>query len=207
VENVLKDGNAGRPAPEIYVLQTAMHPIGDELNLAIRTTGDPAAVASTLREAVPALDPGAAIGQMTPLASELSASVAQPRFATAVLGVFAAIALVLASIGMYGVLSYAVAQRRRELGLRRALGASRRDLTVLVLREGLLVASAGLAAGVLAATGLTRLLTALLFGVTPLDVVAYAAAPAILLPVAAAACLFPALRASAVDPSISLRGE
>jgi len=105
------------------------------------------------------------------------------------------------------VLSYSVAQRRRELGLRLALGASRRDVVVLVLREGLMVASAGLAAGVLAATGLSRLLTGLLFGVTPLDAAAYAVAPALMLPVAAAACLVPALRAAAVDPANVLRGE
>ena len=123
------------------------------------------------------------------------------------LGTFAALALALASVGLYGVLSYGVAQRRRELALRAALGARRADLVGLVLREGLAVTIAGAALGLVAATGLTRWMQGVLFGVTPLDAVSFALAPVVLLPVAVAACLLPARRAGATDPAVALRGN
>lgn len=207
VGDILKGGNADQPIPEIYLLQTAERSIGEELNVVVRTKGDPSGLVSTLRDAVRALDPRAAVGQAAPLVEGVQASVAQPRFGTAVLLTLAAIALLLTSIGLYGVLSYTVAQRRREFGVRLAIGAARRDVLSLVLRQGLSVTAAGLVIGVLAASSLARLLSGLLFGVTPLDGLAYAAAPLLLLPAALLACLAPALRASAVDPSITLRGE
>jgi ABC-type antimicrobial peptide transport system permease subunit len=132
---------------------------------------------------------------------------AQPRFATTLLVTFAAVALALASVGLYGVLSYAVSQRRRELAVRAALGAPRGELVALVLREGLLVTSIGLALGLAGAAALTRVMQSLLFGVTPLDPVAFAAAPALLVPVACLACLLPANRAASTDPAEALRAE
>jgi putative ABC transport system permease protein len=124
-----------------------------------------------------------------------------------VLVTVAVLALALASIGLYGVLSYSVSQRRRELGVRAVLGADRGDLIRLVLREGLVVTSAGLIVGLLAAVALTRLMEDLLFGVTPLDAVSFATAPLVLLAVAIAACLLPAGRAAATDPAVALRSD
>ena len=123
------------------------------------------------------------------------------------LAAFALLALVLASVGLYGVLSYGVSQRRRELGVRAALGASPRDLVGIVVREGLVVATVGLAAGLAASAALTRFMQAALFGIEPLDAVSFAAAPLMLLLVAGAACLLPAARAAATDPAEALRFE
>ncbi|HEU4787279.1 MAG TPA: FtsX-like permease family protein, partial [Gemmatimonadaceae bacterium] len=117
------------------------------------------------------------------------------------------LALVLASVGLYGMLSYAVVRRRRELGVRAAIGAGRRDLVTLVVSEGLARAVAGIVIGLAVAAFATEWMRSLLFGVTPLDPAAYAAAPALLLPVAFAACLGPAWRAAATDPAVVLRGE
>ena len=118
---------------------------------------------------------------------------------------FAALALVLASIGLYGVLTYAVSQRRRELGVRAALGASRLALVSLVLREGLAASTIGVVLGLAGAGALTRLMRATLFGVAPLDPVSFAIAPLVLVPVALAACLLPANRAASTDPADALR--
>src|SRR5205807_992493 len=117
------------------------------------------------------------------------------------------LALALASIGLYGVLSYGVSQRRRELGVRAALGAAPRDLVKIVLREGLATAAIGLGVGLAAAAVLTRFMEAALFGVAPLDAASFAAAPIVLLVVAAVACVLPAGRAARTDPAEALRAE
>jgi ABC-type antimicrobial peptide transport system permease subunit len=175
--------------------------------LLIRTTGDPLALAPELRRLVHEVEPQAALDGVDLLTNRVSESVAQPRFAALVLSVFAAVALLLAATGLYGVLSYSVSQRRREMGIRAALGSTRAGLQRLILREGLTLTVAGLAIGLGAALGVTRLMASLLFGVTSLDAVSFAAAPLALLGVAAAACLIPARRAAAVDPAEALRGE
>jgi hypothetical protein len=205
VGDMLKDGLDARPLPEIYSVATDARPIDDEANVVIRMAGDPARGVAILRAAVRDIDPGAAIGLVTPLSTRVAASAAQPRFAVAVLGGFAALALALASVGVYGVLSYAVTRRKRELGVRAALGARRADLIAMVVHEGLSRAVAGTLIGIAAAALLTRLMRALLFGVGPLDAVAYVAAPAILIPVALLACLAPAFRAASTDPAAILR--
>lgn len=206
VGNVLKDGLAAKPQPEIYlVLQNGM-PMR-EINLVVRTAANPLALAPTLRRIVREADPSAAVAEVTPLAQLVSASVDQPRFATTVLGAFAAAALSLAGVGLYGVLSFGVSQRRRELGVRAALGACRFDLILLVLRQGMVVTLIGLAIGLVAAAALTRLMEGLLFGVKPLDGMSFAAAPVLLVSVAVAACLRPALQAAATDPAEVLRSE
>ena len=172
----------------------------------IRTAGAPASLAPAVRAAVHDALPAAAI-ETVPLSQRVAASVDQPRFATTVLVTFAILALALASVGLYGVLSYSVSQRRRELGVRAALGAARGDLMRLVVREGLGAAMAGLAAGLAAAAFLTRLMQSVLFGVGPLDFVAFAAAPLVLIPIAVVACLIPAGRAAQTDPMEALRSE
>lgn len=178
-----------------------------EVTLAVKTASDPSALAPTLRSIVANVESSAAVDGIATLSARLSASVGQQRFAAAVLGAFASLALVLAATGLYGVLSYMVTQRRRELGVRAALGAGRGRLVSMVLRDGLVVTSAGLIVGVLGAVAGSRLLEGLLFGVTRLDAVSYVAGPALLLLVAVVACLVPALRAASVDPAEALRAE
>jgi putative ABC transport system permease protein len=206
VGNVLKDGNDRQPQPEIYFVPgTPTRRIVGWVNFVIRTTGNPPALSERARTIVREVDPAAVVERVEPLTAMVSASVAQPRFATTVLGAFASLALALAAVGLYGVLSYGVSQHRRELGLRAALGAARTDLVRLVLREGLRATLLGAVIGLAAATALTRLMEAVLFGVTPLDGLAFTLAPLALLPVAVAACLLPALRAAAIDPAVALR--
>jgi ABC-type antimicrobial peptide transport system permease subunit len=201
---VLKDGLTAKPQPEIYLaLQNGM-PMR-EINLLVRTKDDPMAVASALRTFVAEEEPSAAVAQVAPLNRLVSASVAQPRFATVVLGTFASLALLLAGGGLYAVLSYAVSQRRREFGVRAALGAGRPELVGLVLREGMSVTFIGLAIGLTAAALLSRFLQGMLFGVTPLDGVTFTAAPILLVAVAMAACIGPARRAARADPAEVLR--
>jgi hypothetical protein len=209
VANVLKNGNDSAPQAETY------HPfpvprnqtqLSGRFQVAVRTAGDPSALAPVLRDIVRTAAPDAAV-ETVALTKRLAESVDEPRFAMTVLVTFAALALALASVGLYGVLSYSVSQRRRELGVRAALGASRRDLIALVLRGGLAVTAIGLTLGIVAAAVLTRLMQAALFGVTPLDPVSFIAAPLMLLPVAFAACWLPAARAASVDPADALRNE
>jgi predicted permease len=203
VANVLKDGNDREPMAETYgLLTTANVPAG----FVVRTSQNPAGLIPLIQSAVRDIDRGAAV-DVGLLSDRLAASVDQPRFAMSVLVAFALLALLLASVGLYGVLSYGVQQRRREMGVRAALGAERAQLVRLVLRRGLGVTAIGLVLGLIASVAATRALAGLLFGVTPLDPVAFAAAPLVLVPVAVAACLLPAFRAASVDPSEALRCE
>jgi putative ABC transport system permease protein len=208
VGNVLKDGNDRAPQPEIYFAHgTRWRRIRGFINFVVRTTGDPSAMTATLRQALREADSTVVIERIDPLTDLASAAVDQPRFATGVLGLFAALAVALAAVGLYGVLAYSVTQRRRELGVRAALGASRPDLLRLVIGEGLAVTSVGLVVGLIASTGLAQALKSLLFGIGPLDAVAFAAGPLVLLPVALAACVLPALRAASIDPASTLRAD
>lgn len=206
VAPMLKDGNDSEPQPEIYfVAKPQRNALGRSVSFVVRTTADPRALVGAVRDVLRDLDRDAMIVRAQPLTELLSASVAQPRFATATVTTFALLALILASIGLYGVLSYAVSQRGRELGVRTALGASRSNLLGLVLREGLAVTALGVVLGILGAAAISRLMQGALFGVTPLDPLSFAMAPAVLLPVAFAACLVPALRASRISPAEALR--
>jgi predicted permease len=207
VGSVLKDGLDREARPEMYFAHSKTRGITREINLLIRTDADPGALVPVLRAIVREVEPTAALGEAGALASRVSASVAQPRFATAILAAFAALALTLAATGLYGVLSYNVSQRRREIGIRTALGATRGHVIALVVRQGMFATVVGLILGVTASALGARLLQPLLFGVTPLDVPSFALMPAVLLVVALAACLVPARRAAATDPAITLRGE
>ena len=170
----------------------------------IRTDGDPLPIVPALRDIVRTEDRGAAVHAIGTLAGRLSTSIASPRFFAIVIAVFAGLALTLAAIGLYGVLSYTVTLRRRELGIRAALGASRSDLLRLVVRQGLAATTAGLALGMALSLGAAWLMRSLLFGIEPLDVPSFAASSAMLVMVALVACLVPARRAAASDPRVSL---
>jgi putative ABC transport system permease protein len=206
VGNVLKDGNDRQPQPELYFVHGSHGQRIDGLvNLVVRTLGSPAALAPDVRALVRLVEPEAIVDRIEPLTTRVAASLDAPRFAAAVVAGFACVAMVLAAVGLYGALSYSVSQRVRELGIRAALGARRVDLVRLVLGEGLSVSVAGIALGILGASLFTRLMQDLLFGVTPLDAVAFTAAPAILVVASIGACLGPALRAASTDPAAILR--
>jgi putative ABC transport system permease protein len=208
VGNVLKDGNDRKPQPEIYFVHGSPgRPIEVAVNILVRTTGDPAGLAPLLRNLVHESDRAAVVAQVAPLADLVARSVDQPRFSMIVLMTFAISALTLASLGLYGVVSYSVAQRRRELGIRAAIGARRLDLVRVVLREGLSVTIAGIGIGLLISVWLTRFMHATLFGITPLDGVTFAAAPLALMAIATLACAGPAFRAASTDPALALRAE
>lgn len=173
----------------------------------LRTAGDPAAVMEPVRRAVEQLDSRQVIYNVRTLDSVLADSLAARRISMILLGIFAALALLLASVGIYGVISFAVGQRTREIGVRMALGAQHADVMRLVLWEGAKMALIGVAAGAAAALGLTRLMTNQLFGVTPQDPLTFAAVAAALIVVALLACYVPARRAARVDPMVALRYE
>ena len=206
VADVLKDGNDKAPQPELYVVNgTGGERMSGHVKLVIRTVGEPGALAADVRALVRGIDREIVVDRIEPLATSLAASFDAPRFAAAVMGSFAAVAMLLAGIGLFGALSYSVAQRDRELGVRSALGAGRRDLVRLVLGEGLSVVVPGIAIGMVAAIAFARLMQGLLFGVTPLDTVAFLAAPLALGVTSALACVGPALRAASADPATTLR--
>lgn len=175
--------------------------------VAVRTAGPAAAAVAGLRRAVQTLDPQAVITSEGTLVDLLQASLTPTRVAAGLLGAFAALALLLAAIGLYGVVSYAVAQRTREVGVRMALGARSQDVLRLVLGQGLRRAAVGVVLGSLGAVGVARALASLLYGVSTVDPLAFAVAVLVLLAVAFLANLVPARRAARVDPLLALRYE
>ncbi len=178
-----------------------------DLYLAVRTTVDPSSVTNAIRQQVAAIDSEVPLYNIAAMDELLSHSVAQPRLNLTLLVAFASIALLLAAVGVYGVMAYAVVQRTQELGIRMALGATQGDVLKLVLFEGGRLAAIGLGVGLLASVALTRLMASLLFGVKPTDPVTFALVAAVLACVALIACYIPAQRATKVDPLIALRYE
>jgi putative ABC transport system permease protein len=175
------------------------------MTLVVRTAGEPTAMTEAIRNAVLQIDKEQPIAKVRTLAQSLSTSIAQRQFSMLLLGVFAAVALGLAAVGIYGVLSYAVAQRTHEIGIRLALGAGGREIFKLIVGQGMKLALVGVAAGALGALALTRLMSGLLFSVSPADPWTFASIAALLLAVALLACWLPARRAMKVDPLIALR--
>ncbi len=177
------------------------------MTLVVRTAGNPTEQTPAIRNAVLHLDKEQPITNIRTLDQFLSTSIAQQRFSMLLLSVFAAVALVLAVVGIYGVLSYAVTQRTHEIGIRMALGAGQRDVLKLVVRHGMLLTLLGVTAGLAAAFALTRLMTTLLFGVSPTDPLTFAVIALLLTFAALLACWLPARRATKVDPLIALRHD
>ncbi|NYF81286.1 ABC transporter permease [Granulicella arctica] len=175
--------------------------------LTIRTSGDPAAIENALRAAVHEMDKGVPVYQVSTLETYISKSVAQPRFQTLLLSCFAAIALMLSAIGLYGLLSYMVVQRTLEIGLRMALGAQRTDVLRMIVRRGLTLALIGLIAGLAVSAMMARLLSGMLYGVGPSDPVTFATVTALLLLVSLTASTVPAYRAARLDPMETLREQ
>jgi predicted permease len=193
------------PSPMLFrpVLQS-YHPSS---YIHVRTGSDPRALASAVQVVVRSLDPNLPVFNIQTLETHIGASSFQQRLAGSLLGVFGMLALTLAAVGLYGVISYAVGQRTREIGIRVALGAQDRDIVRLVVRLGLGLAMFGVAIGLAAAVALSRLLSGLLFGIPPTDPITYIAVAAMLTSVALLASYVPALRATRIDPMAALRHE
>jgi putative ABC transport system permease protein len=173
--------------------------------LLVRAHQDPLKLLPAIRQTLRELDPEVPLFGAEPLEQTVSATIAQPRFTTALLGIFSSVTVLLALIGVHGLLAYSVAQRRRELGIRMALGATRREIRQMVLRHAVRLATGGVALGIVLALLGTRLLSTLLFGVTPTDPSTFALVTIIVLGTAAAAAWLPARRATAVNPVEALR--
>ncbi len=205
----LKNSDANQPAdPEVFVPVTQFEGEGwGSVMFAVRTDQDPAILASAIRNAVASLDPQQPVASISPMTDLLEASVAQSRFNAMLLGAFAAMALLLAAIGIYGVISYGVSIRTQEIGVRMALGADRRSVLSMILKESLTLVASGLFAGLLLALALTRLIARLLFGVRSADPMVYVAISLVLFSAALLATLLPARRASALEPMQALRTE
>ena len=181
---------------------------GNTLNhFAVRTTGDPAAFIATVRREIAAIDPTQVATGIVTMEDQVSANLARPRFSALLLNWLSALAVLLAAVGIYGVVAYAVAQRTGELGIRLALGAQTLDIVKLIIGENLRLVAAGVGAGLICAFGLTRLLQTLLFGVSATDPLSFAAVTIALIGVALLACYIPARRATRVDPLVALRHE
>jgi predicted permease len=200
----------GRPAlPAVYVplAQSWTDPAGRFSAFVIRTQGNPVDIAASARAAVASIDPGLPLADLRPLSEIVSAASGQPRFTTLVMSFFAIIAFFLAALGLYGILAYSVEQRVREIGVRVALGADKREIFRLIIGVGMRLALTGVAIGVPSALALTRLMGGMLSGVTSADPVTYIAVVGMLMISALLASYLPARRATRVDPIVALRAE
>jgi putative ABC transport system permease protein len=177
------------------------------MTMIVRTTNDPELLAPQLRAEVGALDPDLPVSSVRTLNNHLGIALLPARLIGGVLGIFGILGLILASVGIYGVMAYSVAQRTREIGIRMAVGAARSDVIRLVMRQGMAVVLIGTVVGMAGALGLARLIRGLLYGENAMDPLTFAAVPAVLMCVAMAAIFLPARRASAVDPVLALRRE
>jgi putative ABC transport system permease protein len=207
VGNVLKEGLRAAAQPEVYVVPAHKYGLRSEIHLLVRTTGDPVALTGAVRDIVRDLRADAAIDNLTTLAAQVSESVGTERSATTTLRGLALMAMLLASVGLYGVLSHLVSTREREIGVRTALGASRLQIAWIVVGDGMATTLMGLTIGLVVAASVTRLMTSLLYGIDPLDPVSFVTAAAGVSAVSLLACALAARRAAKVDPLVALRTE
>jgi len=212
VVNETKQRSLSHPAP-----QSVFIPIGQATesmkeqtryaSFAMRATGDPLTLSEAVRGEMRQLDPAVPVQGLRSMEQLVSRSVAPQRFNMSLLGLFAALGLVLAAVGIYGVMAYGVSQRTHEIGLRMALGARGGDVMKMVVRQGMALAMVGVAIGLIASYALTRLMKTLLFGVSATDPLTFAVMALSLGLIALLACWIPARRAAKVDPMIALRCE
>jgi len=193
------------PKPAYYLPQSQI-PF-NQMTVVVKTTTEPHSLVSAVTKEVAAVDKDLPLFNVKTMDEYLSASVATPRFNTTLISIFALVALILTIVGLYGVMSYSVAQRTNEIGIRLALGAQTRDVILLIVKQGLRLILVGLAFGLLGAFALTRVIANLLFGVTAKDPVTFVAVAFVLGVVGLVACYIPALRATRVDPMEALRCE
>jgi len=177
------------------------------MELAVRASSDPLSLAAMVRDQVHQLDKDQSVADIRTLAQVVNASLAQPRLNTLLLAAFAALAVLLAATGLYGVMAYSVAQRTREIGIRMALGAERQDVLRLVVKHGLVLTLIGVGVGLVAASALTHFLSSMLYGVKPIDPLTFGIVSLTLAAVALLASYIPARRATKVDPITALRYE
>ncbi len=177
------------------------------MTVVVRTASEPTAMVGAIREQVLALDRNQPVFEIETMEKRVAESVARSRFVMLLLGIFATLALTLAAVGIYGVMAYSVSLRRKEIGIRMALGARKGQVVRLVVREGMVLAGIGLAFGIIVSVGLTRIIASLLFGIGPTDPITLASVSLVLGGVAFLACCIPARRASGVDPIVALRSE
>jgi putative ABC transport system permease protein len=211
VKDVKQGGIEEETGTEVYWFYPqaaqALNNAPQTMNVVVRTAGDPMGPSSAVQAAVRDMDPSIPVANLASMEEVIYGSMARPRFLTLLLSIFAGVALALAAIGTYGVMSYSVAERRQEIGIRMALGAEAGSVLRMVLLQGFTVAAVGLTIGVGGALALTKFMQTMLFNVSTTDPLAFASAPALLALVALAACYIPALRATRVDPARVLKPE
>ena len=202
VGDVKEDGATAEPAKAMYFLET-----WSDMTLVVRAAQNPRNLIADVRAAIHSVDSDQPLGGIRTMENIVSEFVAPRRLTMLISGIFAALALVLAMLGLYGVISYSVAQRSHEFGIRMALGAAKGDILRLIISRGLTLTAAGVIAGMAGALALTRVLTSLLFGIAPNDPVTFGAVAALVICGALVACYIPARRAAKVDPMVALRHE
>lgn len=206
VNDVKSSSIGGDPVPEVYAPQTSTDFVG-ETTIVVRTSNNPEALVPAVRSLVASRDKDLPLRDVKTLDEYVNASISAPRFETVLLGIFAGLAFALMAIGLYGVISYSVVQRAREMGIRMALGAQRRNILGKVVREGLVLALVGTGAGIAASFLITRLMKSILYGVGATDPVTFVFVPMLLIFVSLLASFIPARRATLVDPMSVLREE
>jgi predicted permease len=208
VEDVKNHGLEKPTGTEIYLSLGQTYAQGERtLHVTLRSQNNPSTVMSALRRDLRELDPALPLAKIRTMDEVMAAAQSRPRFLTLLLTLFASVALILAAVGIYGVISYSVAQRTKEFGVRMALGAQRGDVLGIVLGRGMVLTLVGIGIGLVGAFTLTRFLSTLLFGVTPTDPVTFVVVSVLLAAVACLASYIPARRATKVDPMVALRYE
>jgi putative ABC transport system permease protein len=205
VRDIRTHGLERQPTPHIY--EWYRQSGNATPDFVVRAAGDPAQIAATLRQTVRSVAPAAILSNITTLDQQLSQQLAPRRFQTSLLGLFSLLALVLAFVGIYGLMHYSVAQRTREIGIRMTLGAERSSIMAMIFRRGFLLASIGLGAGLALDWVATRLLSNLLYGVKASDSFTLVSVSILLLGVALVASVVPARRAASIDPTLALRAQ